>query len=265
MREEFNFTALVKASAKEAWENRPKNWSNNCVVDCEIDEHGCECVKIRSRSSDSFTSSYTGHETFDDFMNEIFKMCKEKNLDSRGDQTYLVYDDGEYEVLVHTNYSFWVPRFYSMIRKEKEKNCCYIFQQTTSILSSVVDTTVKSTKALSDCFFNSIDKIDKLHDVATTNLEKRHICELIEYLQDAAEMLDVFVKSFSDLTNDQNKSVEDDIHEAIIDNVVEKKVGRTEILTDEDLVDEEFMKSLTGQMKEIVKKVIAERIKQKKD
>ena len=38
MDKKFNFTAQVKTSAKEAWEDRPKEWSYNCVVENEIDE-----------------------------------------------------------------------------------------------------------------------------------------------------------------------------------------------------------------------------------
>lgn len=262
MRKEFNFTALVKSSAKEAWENRPRDWSSNCVVEIDNDEHGCERVSVRSRSG-SFDSSSTDHRVFDAFMNEIFKICIENKLDSQGNQTYCVYDDGEYEVLVHTNYDFWVPRFHSMIMKEKEKNCCYIFQQTTSILSSIVGETVKSTKALTDCFFNSIDKFDKLHDIATKDIEKRHICEMIEYLQDATEMLNIFVKSFSNLTNDQNKSIEDDIHEAVAEKIIEKKACGIEILSDENLQDTDFMKDLKDQMQAIIKKLITVKVDQK--
>lgn len=261
---EFNFTALVKTSAKEAWEDRPRDWSNNCVVENKINDDGREYVEIENRSAGSFEGSSTYHETFDAFMNEIFKLCRENRLDSQGNQTYCVYDDGEYEVLIHTNYNFWVPRFYSMTMKEKEKYCCYIFQKTTSILSSIVGETVKSSKALNDCFLNTIEKLDKLHDdVATTNLEKRHICEMIEYLQEATELLNAFVKSFANLTNDQNESIEDDIHEAIAEKIIEKKACGTEILSDEDLHDDDFKKTLTDQMKEIIKKLFTIKIDQK--
>lgn len=259
---EFNFTSLIKASAKEAWEDRPTDWSNNCVVENDT-IGGKEFVKIESRSAGSFEESSTKHETFDEFMNEIFKYCRENKLDNRGNQTYCVYDDGEFEVLVHTNYSFWVPKFYSMEMIKKEKSCCYIFQKTTSILSSVVDTTVKSAKALSDCFFNSIDKIDKLHDVATTNLEKRHVCELIEYLQDATEMLNIFVESFSNLTNDQNESIEGDIYEAIAEKIIEKEAGGTEVLSDEKQQYNDSMKDLKDRMQETIKKLVALKIDQK--
>ena len=90
MDKKFNFTAQVKTSAKEAWEDRPKEWSYNCVVENEIDDDGKEYVEIENRSAGSFGGSSTGHEVFDTFMNEVFKLCRENNLDDRGNQTYCV-------------------------------------------------------------------------------------------------------------------------------------------------------------------------------
>lgn len=216
MREEFNFTALVKSSAKEAWENRPKAWSNNCAVEIYNDEHGCEKVSVRSRSG-SFDSSSTDHQVFDTFMNEILKMCRENRLDSQGNQTYRVYDDGEYEVICHTNYEFWVPRFGSMTMVKKNKDSNYIFQQSTSIIDSIKIEFDRLSKTLSDCLTNSVDKIEKLRDIATTDLEKRHICEMIEYLQDATESLNVFSEAFSELTESQSETIKEDVDESSVD------------------------------------------------
>ena len=221
MNEKFNFTALVKSSAKEAWEDRPTNWSNNCTVENKINDDGHEYVEIESRSAGSFGGSSTDHESFDEFINEIFRFCREHNLDNQGNQNYLVYDDGEYEVICHTNYDFWVPKFYSMKMVKKDKGD-YIFQQSTSIIESVKNESERLSKSLSDCLTNSVDKIKKLQDVATTNIEKRHLCEMIEYLQDFAESLDIFVGSFTELTELQKKSIRDDINEASIDSVVNK-------------------------------------------
>lgn len=147
MNNEFNFTALVKASAKEAWEDRPTDWSYGCIVENDTID-GREYVEIEDRSAGSFKGSSTDHEIFDTFMNEIFKLCRENNLDDRGNETYCVYDDGEYEVLMHTNYNFWVPKFYSMKMVKKERDSTYIYQQVASIIESINGLI----KSLSDCY-----------------------------------------------------------------------------------------------------------------
>lgn len=221
MREEFNFTALVKASAKEAWEDRPTDWSSNCTVENKTNDNGQEYVEIENRSAGSFGGSYTDHESFDDFINEIFRLCREHNLDNQGNQNYLVYDDGEYEVICHTNYDFWVPKFYSMKMVKKDKGN-YIFQQSTSIIESIKNESERLSKSLSDCLTNSTGKIEKLKNMATTNIENRHLAEMVEYLQDFTEVLDIFVGSVSELTELQQKSIKDDINEASIDSVVNK-------------------------------------------
>ena len=218
MRKEFNFTALIKASAKKAWEDRPTDWSNNCVIENKKDDDGREYVEIENRSAGSFGGSSTYHESFDEFINEIFRLCREHNLDNQGNQNYLVYDDGEYEVICHTNYDFWVPKFYSMKMVKKDKGD-YIFQQSISIIESVKNESERLSKSLSDCLTNSTNKIEKLKDVATTNIEKRHICEMIEYLQDATKSLNVFAEAFSELTESQSKTIKEDIDEAVIDTV----------------------------------------------
>lgn len=211
MREEFNFTALVKSSAKEAWENRPKDWSNSCTVENKINDDGREYVEIQSRSVGSFGGSSTGHESFDAFINEIFGLCRSHNLNNQGNQNYLVYDDGEYAVICHTNYEFWVPRFYSMKMVKKNKNSKYIFQQTASIVESVKIESERLTKSLSDWLTNSVNRIEKLYDIATTNVEKQHICEIIEHLQDTTKSLNVFAEAFSELTESQSKIIKEDI------------------------------------------------------
>ena len=219
MREEFNFTASVKSSAKEAWNDRPRDWSNSCTVENKTNDDGREYVEIQSRSVGSFGGSSTGHESFDTFINEIFGLCRSHNLNNQGNQNYLVYDDGEYEVICHTNYEFWVPRFGSMtmVKKNKDKDSNYIFQQSTSIIDSIKIESDRLSKSLSDCLTNSLSKIEKLRDVATTDLEKRHICEMIEYLQDATESLNVFAEAFSELTESQSKTIKEDVDEASID------------------------------------------------
>lgn len=202
MDKKFNFTAQVKTSAKEAWEDRPKEWSYNCVVENEIDDDGKEYVEIENRSAGSFGGSSTGHEVFDTFMNEVFKLCRENNLDDRGNQTYCVYDDGEFEVLVHTNYDFWVPRFYSMKMVKKDKAPTYIYQQVASIIESING----SIKALSDCFMNSAAKIEKLQDIATTDLEKESNHKTIEMFKNSANTLNGFVESLSEITDGIHKA-----------------------------------------------------------
>ena len=257
--EKFDFTGLVKFSAKEAWEDRPTDWSSSCIVENDT-MGGKEFVKIEKRSAGSFDGSSTGHEVFDAFMNEIFKLCRENKLDSQGNQTYCVYDDGEYEVLVHTNYNFWVPYFYSM---EMVKKCDlkYIFEENCRIVASIASEAAKEFKKISSIYMNGLDRLEKLHDKVKTPKEEEMICNSYECLMDVQTALLEFVKAFTKIHSDSNERAEKIIYESVVDHTITNKIAGTDILSEEDLNNKEFMDSLKEKMAEVVKSNIAKMIK----
>ena len=257
--EKFDFTGLVKLSAKEAWEDRPTDWSSSCIVENDT-MGGKEFVELENRSAGSFEGSSTGHEVFDTFMNEIFKLCQENKLDSQGNQTYCVYDDGEYEVLVHTNYNFWVPKFYSM-KMVKKSDPKYIFEEDCRIVASIASEAAKELKKISNIYMNGLDRLEKLYDkVVKTPKEEEMICNSYQCLMDVQTSLLEFVKTFTKLHADSNERAEKIIYEGVVDHAINNKFAGTEILTEEDLNNKEFMNSLKEKMIEVVKSKIAKMI-----
>lgn len=262
--EKFDFTGLVKLSAKEAWEDRPTDWSSNCTIENKINNDGREYVEIENRSAGSFRGSSTDHEIFDAFMNEIFGLCKEHHLDNQGNQNYLVYDDGEYEVICHTNYDFWVPRFYSM-KMVKKCDPKYIFEEDCRIIASIASEAAKEFKKISSIYMNGLDRLEKLHDKAKTPKEEEMICNSYQCLMDVQTALLEFVKTFTKIHSDSNERAEKIIYEGVVDHAINNKFAGTEILSEEDLNNKEFMDSLKEKMAEVVKSNIAKMIKRDND